>query len=172
LNKHSAAYHFISGYTAKVAGTEKGVTEPTAAFSPCFGGPFMAKRIDIYAKLFMNKVEQHHPDIWLVNTGWIGGGPGVGKRMDINETRKIISQIVSGRLKDRKLNFNKTFSLFVPQDSYNSDPKSSWQSAEEYDIVAKNLLEKFSQNEKRFEGINDSEFLDVLSKGRVSSSLI
>lgn len=167
LDKYSAAYHFISGYTAKVAGTEKGVTEPTAAFSPCFGGPFMAKRIDIYAKLFMNKIEKHNPDIWLVNTGWIGGGPGVGKRMDINETRKIISQIVTGRLKDKKLNFNKTFSLFVPQDSYNSEPKSSWQSAEEYDNVTKSLLEKFSQNEKRFDGINDSEFLDVLSKGSI-----
>lgn len=167
LNKYSAAYHFISGYTAKVAGTEKGVTEPTAAFSPCFGGPFMAKRIDVYAKLFMNKVERHNPDIWLVNTGWVGGGPGVGKRMDINETRKIISQIVSGRLKDKKLNFNNTFSLYVPEDSYNNDPKSSWANTEEYNNVAKSLLEKFSQNEKRFAEINDPDFLNVLSKGSV-----
>lgn len=165
LDKYSAAYHFISGYTAKVAGTEKGLTEPTAAFSPCFGGPFMVKRIDIYAKLFMNKIEKHNPNIWLVNTGWIGGGPGVGKRMDINETRKIISQIVSGRLKDKKLNFNSKFSLYVPEGTYNSDPKSSWTSDKEYDLVADSLLEKFTENDKRFNEIDDHEFLSIFSKG-------
>jgi phosphoenolpyruvate carboxykinase (ATP) len=169
LDKYSAAYHFISGYTAKVAGTEKGVTEPTAAFSPCFGGPFMAKRIDIYAKLFMNKIEKYKPNVWLVNTGWIGGGPGVGKRMDINETRQIIAQIVSGKLKDRSVYFNSQFSLWVPEDTYNNNPQSSWSDPVEYNRVAQNLIEKFTENEKRFVGISDPEFVDVIEFGRIKS---
>lgn len=170
LDKYSAAYHFISGYTAKVAGTEKGVTEPTAAFSPCFGGPFMAKRIDVYAKLFMNKIDKYQPNVWLVNTGWIGGGPGVGKRMDINKTRAIISQIVSGKLKDRSCTFNETFSLHVPDATFNNNPKFHWDNPEEYDRVASNLITKFTQNEKRFNEITDSEFLEVLTKGRIKNS--
>ena len=167
LDKFSGAYHFISGYTAKVAGTEKGVTEPTAAFSPCFGGPFMAKRIDVYAKLFMSKIEKHNPDIWLVNTGWIGGGPGVGRRMDINATRNIIAEIVSGNLKNRKLFFNIAFNLRVPEGTYNSQPKLFWESAEDYDRVARSLIEKFADNENRFSDIDDLDFKNVISQGNI-----
>lgn len=162
LNNTSAVYHFISGYTAKVAGTEKGLTEPTAAFSPCFGGPFMAKRIDIYAKLLEDKLNKHNPNVWLVNTGWVGGGPNVGKRMDITETREIISQIISGELAERDLMYNDTLDLYVPRGTPNRYPRNAWANPEEYDRAAQNLLEKFSQNEKRFSEIKDPTFRAVL----------
>lgn len=169
LDAYSAAYHFISGYTSKVAGTEKGFTEPSAVFSPCFGGPFMAKNVNVYANLLFEKIEDHQPDVWLVNTGWIGGGPGVGKRMDIDETRKIISMIVSGKLKNRNCKLNTQFNLQVPENTYNSDPKSAWTNAEEYDKSAENLVKKFIENNKRFIDVDNGDISIYILRGGVYS---
>lgn len=165
LDRYSAAYHFISGYTAKVAGTEKGLTEPLATFSQCFGGPFMAKRVDIYANLLMEKIDRYQPDVWLVNTGWVGGGPGVGQRMDIDETRNIIAMIVSGELKNRKCFTNNRFNLKVPEDTYNSRPRSMWSDLSAYDSVAATLIQKFQDNEQKFNDI--SGLADVLTRGGI-----
>ena len=95
-------YHFISGYTAKVAGTEMGVTEPQATFSPCFGGPFLVWHPSKYAELLAEKMRKHNARVWLVNTGWGGGGPGVGKRISLKNTRAIIDAIHDGSLAKAK----------------------------------------------------------------------
>ena len=102
LSPAQAMYHFISGYTAKVAGTEMGVTEPQATFSPCFGGPFLVWHPSKYAELLAAKMKQHGAHVWLVNTGWSGGGYGVGKRMKLAHTRAIIDAIHAGALAERQ----------------------------------------------------------------------
>ena len=102
LSPAQAMYHFISGYTAKVAGTEMGVTEPQATFSPCFGGPFLVWHPSKYAELLAAKMKQHHARVWLVNTGWGGGAYGVGKRIRLKHTRAIIDAIHSGALAKAK----------------------------------------------------------------------
>ena len=99
LTPAQAMYYFISGYTAKVAGTEVGITEPQATFSPCFGGPFLVWRPAKYAQLLSDKITQHGANVWLVNTGWSGGPYGVGKRMPLSVTRAIIDGIHAGRLR-------------------------------------------------------------------------
>jgi len=151
LNKFSAAYHFVMGYTAKVAGTEKGTTEPTATFSCCFGAPFMLKNVMVYADLLMKRIDEHQPDIFLVNTGWFGGGYGVGNRISIQETRKIIDNIVSGQYKNAPCKLNKTFNLNVIEGSFNEDPRSSWNDKKSYDDMAKELVEKFRENAKTYQ---------------------
>ena len=98
LSPAQAMYHFISGYTAKVAGTEMGVTEPEATFSPCFGGPFLVWHPSKYAELLAEKMKQHHARVWLVNTGWGGGAYGVGKRIRLKHTRRSSTRIHSGAL--------------------------------------------------------------------------
>lgn len=151
LDKYSAAYHFISGYTAKVSGTEKGITTPSATFSACFGQPFMLKNVNVYADLLIKKIEKYQPSIWLVNTGWVGGGPGIGNRMDINETRAIIDDVNSGRLDQRELHYNETFNLFVPQGTYNMAPRHNWTDKIAYDRTAKELVQKFMKNIEQYE---------------------
>lgn len=156
LDNKAAVYHFVSGYTAKVAGTEKGVKEPSVTFSACFGAPFMSKNVNVYANLFMERLEVYKPNVWLVNTGWIGGAPnqraakGMSARSNLRATRQIIDQIVSGALATRPFSLNSHFNLQVPADSYNNDPSSSWCSISEYDISATSLVRKFHENIKQF----------------------
>lgn len=162
LSAQQAMYHFISGYTAKVAGTEMGVTEPEATFSACFGAAFMVLHPSEYAKLLAQKVDKHKTNVWLVNTGWIGGGVKDGKRISLAHTRAIIDAIHDGSL--AKGTFHK-LSLFdldiptacnrVPDEILN--PATFWKDQENYWKDAKNLAKLFIENFKQFEAIEGSE---------------
>ena len=118
LTPEQATYHFLSGYTAKVAGTERGMgNEPQATFSTCFGAPFMALPAEVYARLFREKVQRHKATCWLVNTGWTGGAFGVGHRMDIGHTRALLRAALTGVLDNMPFHQDPTFGLFVPDSS-------------------------------------------------------
>ena len=115
LSPEAAMYHFLSGYTAKVAGTERGVTEPKATFSTCFGAPFMVWDPNVYAKLLGERIAKHKSHVWLVNTGWTGGAYGVGTRMKIAHTRAMINAALSGALDDVAVQRDPIFNLDVPE---------------------------------------------------------
>lgn len=146
LSYEAALFHFASGYTAKVAGTEKGLTEPTAVFSRCFGAPFMPLPLQSYLDLFEKKLNKHRPNVWLINTGWVGGPPGVGKRSSLAETRKIVQSIVDGSLKRAVTQRNELFNLDVVSGTYNFKPKSTWADGPAYDVAASKLVSLFRQN--------------------------
>ena len=157
LTPAQAMYHFLSGYTAKVAGTEKGVTEPQATFSACFGEPFMVQSPTVYAKLLGEKIAKHEVNVWLVNTGWSGGPYGVGKRMNIAHTRALINAVLDGTLKEVPMRHDSTFNLAVPTQCPNVpskllDPRSTWADPAAYDAQAEKVAEMFRKNFKRFEG--------------------
>ena len=156
LTPEQAMYHFLSGYTAKVAGTEKGVTEPTATFSTCFGAPFMVHHPTVYAKLLGERIAQHGVTCWLVNTGWTGGAYGVGKRMAIAYTRAMVNAAIDGSLKDATFEREPFFGLAipnavpgVPNDVLN--PRNAWPDQAAYDAAAKKLAGLFFENFKKFE---------------------
>jgi len=115
LTNEQAMYHFISGYTAKVAGTEAGVTEPKATFSTCFGAPFMVLHPTVYAELLVEKIIKHNVKCWLVNTGWTGGPYGIGKRMSIKHTRTMLNAALSGKLANIETYVDPIFNLIVPK---------------------------------------------------------
>jgi phosphoenolpyruvate carboxykinase (ATP) len=157
LTPAQAMYHFLSGYTAKVAGTEKGVTEPQATFSACFGEPFMVQSPTVYAKLLGEKIAKHQVDVWLVNTGWSGGSHGVGKRIDIAHTRALINAALDGSLRNMPTRHDERFDLAVPVACPNVptnllNPRSTWVDPVAYDDQAAKLSEMFRQNFKRFAG--------------------
>jgi len=152
LTPEQATYHFLSGYTAKVAGTERGMgAEPSATFSTCFGAPFMALPAEVYARLFREKVKRHKVTCWLVNTGWTGGPYGVGHRMEIAHTRALLRAALSGGLEEMPFHQDKSFGLFVP-DSLPGvpeeilHPRTTWADREAYDRMARELIAKFSNN--------------------------
>ncbi len=156
LTPAQAMYYFISGYTAKVAGTEVGVTEPTTTFSPCFGGPFLVWHPGKYATLLAEKLHQHNANVWLVNTGWSGGGYGLGKRIRLAHTRSIVDAIHNGSLRDAPLQRDPIFGLDavsicpdVPSEML--IPKKTWQNVAEYTAAAQRLAGKFRENFKSFE---------------------
>jgi phosphoenolpyruvate carboxykinase (ATP) len=158
LSPAQAMYHFISGYTAKVAGTEMGVTEPQATFSPCFGGPFLVWRPMKYAKLLAEKIQRHGSNVWMVNTGWSGGGHGVGQRMKLSLTRAIIDAIHSGKLADAPTAPDPVFGVGVvtacrgvPSDILT--PRTTWGNAAAYDAAASKLAGLFRNNFRQFEDI-------------------
>ena len=164
LNPNQAAYHFMSGYTAKVAGTEAGVTEPKAVFSACFGAPFMPLHPAKYAERLKSKMDGKELNIWLINTGWSGGRYGVGARMPLNYTRAMIENALSGSLKDAKYIKDEIFGLNrvqsisnIPEDIL--DPKKSWKNPEEYDKIAINLAKKFNKNFEQFESQSSEDIL-------------
>jgi phosphoenolpyruvate carboxykinase (ATP) len=149
-------YHFLSGYTAKVAGTERGVTEPTATFSTCFGAPFMVHHPTVYANLLGARIARHEASCWLVNTGWTGGAYGVGKRMKIAYTRAMVNAAIDGRLATATFEPEPFFGLSiptavpdVPADVLN--PRNAWADTAAYDAQAKKLAALFAENFKRFE---------------------
>ncbi len=151
LSPQQAMYHFISGYTAKVAGTEVGVTEPEATFSPCFGGPFLAWHPGRYAELLAEKIQKHRVNVWLVNTGWSGGPYGVGARIPLPHTRAIIDAIHSGELASAPCEKDPVFGLDVVTECPRvpSDilvPKNTWADANEYQVTAANLAKRFQEN--------------------------
>ncbi len=155
LTREQAMVHFISGYTAKVAGTERGITEPQATFSACFGGPFLTQHPLVYAKLLGQKMDTHNARVWLVNTGWSGGGYGVGKRMSLPITRKIISAIIDGKLNEVEYKNMPIFDLAVPQsvpevDSHLLNPINTWEDKESFNKTCKKLAQMFEENYKKF----------------------
>jgi phosphoenolpyruvate carboxykinase (ATP) len=157
LTADQAMYHFLAGYTARVAGTEKGVTEPQATFSACFGEPFMVQAPIVYAKLLGERIAQHKVDVWLVNTGWSGGPYGVGKRMNIAYTRAMISAALDGSLRDVPTRRDEVFNVEVPVScpdvaSEVLDPRSTWADPAAYDAQAIKLAEMFQENFRRFAG--------------------
>jgi phosphoenolpyruvate carboxykinase (ATP) len=156
LSKAQAMYHFMSGYTAKVAGTEAGITEPTTVFSTCFGAPFLPLHPAQYAEMLGKKLEETKAQVWLINTGWSGGSYGVGSRMSLKYTRAMITQALEGKLEQVSYETHPVFGLQmptvcenVPQDILN--PKNTWKDKAAYDAKAKQLAEAFVQNFKKYE---------------------
>lgn len=161
LTPDQAMYHFLSGYTAKVAGTEKGVTEPTATFSACFGAPFLPLPPETYATMLGQRLATHKADCWLVNTGWTGGGYGVGKRMNLAQTRAMVNAALSGKLSGVAFVEDPIFSLFVPQScpqvpSEVLSPRGTWRDGGAYDAKARHLAELFMANFKTFENASSN----------------
>ena len=156
LSPEGAMYHFLSGYTARVAGTEKGVTEPKAAFSTCFGAPFLPLNPNRYAKMLGDKIAAHQSRVWLVNTGWTGGPYGVGSRMKIANTRAMITAALNGQLDRVEYRRHPVFNLDVPASCPGVpdgvlDPRSTWPDATKYDEQAAKLAKMFVDNFKTFE---------------------
>jgi phosphoenolpyruvate carboxykinase (ATP) len=149
-------YHFISGYTAKVAGTEMGVTEPQATFSPCFGGPFLVWHPTKYAELLAAKMKQHGARVWLVNTGWGGGPYGVGRRISLKNTRAIIDAIHSGALAKAATQRDRVFGFDVVVDCPGVPgdilvPRRAWADGSAYDAAASRLAGLFRENFRSYE---------------------
>ncbi len=155
LSTNGAIYHFLSGYTSKLAGTERGVIEPKTTFSAYFGAPFMPLKPDVYAKLFKQYITKYKSQVYLVNTGWSGGPYGVGQRISIKDTRAIISAILEDRLDKQQFRKDKIFNLDVPLkvpgvDKTLFNPRGLWKDKEAYDKKAKELAMLFQENFKKF----------------------
>lgn len=155
LDPNMASYHFMSGYTSKLAGTERGIVEPQTTFSSCFGEPFLPLSPVKYAEMLASRVREHGSTVWLVNTGWSGGPYGVGKRMDINLTRSIITAILDGSLGKVKFHLHPVFNVWVPEQcngvpSELLDARNTWADKEAYDRTAKDLAARFIKNFARF----------------------
>ncbi|QPC89529.1 phosphoenolpyruvate carboxykinase [Mesorhizobium sp. INR15] len=164
LTPAQAMYHFLSGYTAKVAGTEKGVTEPEATFSTCFGAPFMPRHPSEYGNLLRDLIARHEVDCWLVNTGWTGGAYGTGKRMPIKATRALLAAALDGSLKATDFRTDANFGFEVPVavpgvDSAILDPRSTWADKAGYDLQAARLVGMFAVNFEKFESHVDAVVL-------------
>lgn len=162
LTPEQAMYHFISGYTAKVAGTEMGVTDPEATFSPCFGGPFLVWHPTKYAELLAEKIRKHNAEVWLVNTGWTGGSFGVGQRMSLKHTRAIVDAIHDGSLKDVECVTDPIFGLAVPTTCPGVpdevlQPRNTWADKDAYDATAKKLAGLFADNFKQYDSLASDE---------------
>lgn len=155
LSPEQAMYHFLSGYTAKVAGTELGVTEPTATFSACFGAAFMVLHPTKYADLLKKKLQEHGTQVYLVNTGWSGGAYGVGKRMSIKATRACINSVLDGSIAQAQLRTDARFGFEVPLalpgvPSAALNPEELWADKKEFQATADKLSEMFKSNYKKF----------------------
>ena len=151
LSSAQAMYHFLSGYTAKVAGTEQGVTEPQATFSACFGAPFMALSPHVYARLLGERIAKHGAAVWLVNTGWTGGSYGVGRRMPIAQTRAMLRAALDGRLDDVPTKVHPVFRIDMPAACPDVppeilDPRETWADKAAYDAQASKLAKMFREN--------------------------
>jgi phosphoenolpyruvate carboxykinase (ATP) len=156
LTPAQAMYHFLSGYTAKVAGTERGVKEPEATFSTCFGAPFMPRHPSEYGELLRRLIAEHGVDCWLVNTGWTGGAFGIGKRMPIAVTRTLLAAALSGSLHEAELRTDANFGFAVPISVEGVqgtilDPRETWADKAAYDRQAKRLVGMFTANFEKFE---------------------
>jgi phosphoenolpyruvate carboxykinase (ATP) len=162
LSPEQAMYHFLSGYTAKVAGTEKGIKEPEATFSTCFGAPFMVLHPGVYADLLGKHMAEHNAACWLINTGWSGGPYGVGQRMKIGYTRAMIRAILNGSLAQTATTPDPIFGVNVPvscPDVPNEvlQPRNTWEDKDAYDASAKDLARRFNENFKKYEaGVSEA----------------
>lgn len=155
LTPEQASYYFLLGYTAKVAGTERGLTEPEATFSACFGAPFLTLHPSDYGRLLAEKIHKHQPNVWLVNTGWTGGGYGVGHRMEIKYTRAMVSAALNGDLDDIETQEDAVFGVHVPTSvpgvpSEVLVPRNAWQDKDEYDRQALTLAQRFNRTFEQY----------------------
>ncbi len=151
LDDDQIRFYFLSGYTAKVAGTERGVTEPEPIFSTCFAAPFLVLPPETYADMLIDRVNRHRAQVWMLNTGWVGGPYGVGKRMSIAHTRAIVSAVVEGRLREVPTHVDPIFGLHIPDrvpavPAEVLDPRGSWADPEAYDRQALKLRKLFEEN--------------------------
>lgn len=158
LTPEQAVFHFLSGYTAKVAGTERGVTEPVATFSACFGAPFMPLHPTVYGRLLEQRLEATGARIYLLNTGWTGGGYGVGKRIDIATTRRLLDAALSGELESGEMRLEPLFGMEVPLRVEGVvpralDPRANWADVAAYDAAATKLQDLFATNYRKFETV-------------------
>ncbi len=165
LSYQQAMYYFLSGYTAKVAGTELGIKEPVPTFSTCFGAPFLLLHPTKYANLLSEKMQNHNTSAYLVNTGWTGGAFGVGKRIDLPSTRAIINAILDGSIDNAEFEILTPFNLKIPKIVNNVNPeilnpRNTWQNKEEYDKKANELALKFINNFKNYTDNNDGKELE------------
>jgi phosphoenolpyruvate carboxykinase (ATP) len=155
LTKEQAMYHFLSGYTSKLAGTERGVTEPEATFSACFGAPFLPLRPKVYADMLGEKIDRLGVRVYLVNTGWTGGPYGVGKRMNLAWTRRMVSAAVDGSIEKANFAPDPVFGLLCPDhiEGVPDDilqPRNAWSDKAAYDAAARELSARFEQNFRKF----------------------
>jgi phosphoenolpyruvate carboxykinase (ATP) len=156
LDREQALYYFLSGFTAKLAGTEIGVTEPQPTFSTCFGAPFLPQPPQVYASMLGHKLDEHRASVWLVNTGWTGGPFGEGHRMPIAATRALLHAALAGALDEVDYRTDPVFGFLVPVavpgvDSSLLDPRSTWRDPEAYDRKARELATMFRENFERFD---------------------
>ena len=161
LSRDQAMYYFLSGYTAKVAGTERGVTEPQATFSSCFGAVFLVWHPTKYAEMLGRLIDEHGSSVWLVNTGWSGGPYGVGKRMRLGYTRAMVHAALDGSLTDVKIRMDPVFGLAIPQAITNVpievlDPRGTWADPAAYDTQARKLAEMFRKNFEKFGSVAET----------------
>jgi phosphoenolpyruvate carboxykinase (ATP) len=168
LTPNQAAYHFLSGYTSKLAGTERGIKEPRPTFSPYFGGPFMPLKPMVYLNLLKKYLKKYKTQVYLVNTGWVGGAYGVGKRISIKDTRAIIAAILKGRLGKAPVRHDKIFNLDVPVSvpgvfANILDPSFSWLNQKFYNEQAKKLANLFVDNMKKYKSVTR----DIINSGPV-----
>ena len=159
LSPEQAMYHFLSGYTAKVAGTERGLgKEPKATFSSCFGEPFLTRHPDVYARMLGDRISQHKVGCWLVNTGWVGGAYGTGERISLPYTRAMVNAAIEGRLENVPMTPHPVFQVLVPESVPGVpreilDPRGLWKDGAAYDRAAQELATRFHENFKRFSGV-------------------
>ncbi|RED11131.1 phosphoenolpyruvate carboxykinase [Pontivivens insulae] len=166
LTPAQAMYHFLSGFTSKVAGTEKGVTEPQPTFSTCFGAPFMPRRPEVYGALLRDKIAEHGATCWLVNTGWTGGAYGTGSRMPIRATRGLLTAALNGSLNSAEFRRDPNFGFDVPVavdgvDNALLDPRSTWADAAAYDAQAEKLVSMFAENFAQYEQHVDADVMEA-----------
>ena len=164
LTPGQAAYHFISGYTAKVAGTEAGINEPVPNFSACFGAPFMPLHPTKYAEMLSAKMKEAGVNVWLINTGWTGGAYGTGQRMKLKYTRAMITAALNGELDNVDYKTHKVFGLAIPQTCPNVpaevlNPRTTWEDKDAYDAKAHELAESFRKNFAKFEEFANDEIM-------------
>lgn len=170
LDLNAAMYHFVSGYTSKLAGTERGITEPQATFSTCFGAPFFPLHPNVYARLLGKKITEHKTNVFLVNTGWSGGSYGVGKRMNLKYTRAMVTAALNGDLDNVPYQHDELFNLMVPQSCPGVpdevlNPRDTWADKAAYDKVANQLAANFEKNFSKYEGM-DQAIVDAGPKAR------
>ncbi len=170
LTPAQAMYHFLSGYTARVAGTEQGLgSEPQATFSTCFGAPFLPRRPEVYGRMLERLIERHGADCWLVNTGWTGGQYGVGRRMSIRHTRALVNAALDGSLARARFRTEPFFGLAIPEavpgvPSEVLDPRQGWADKAAYDRMARELVRRFQENFGQFEDAVRDEVLAAAIK--------
>jgi phosphoenolpyruvate carboxykinase (ATP) len=158
-------YQFISGYTAKVAGTEAGVTEPKSTFSACFGAPFLPLHPGKYAEMLGQKMQEHKANVWMINTGWTGGPYGIGNRMKLKYTRAMITAALEGKLNNAEFEMHPVFGMAIPRECPNVpadilNPRNTWTDKTAYDEQAKYLAGLFIKN---FEKYKDGVTAEVLA---------
>ena len=174
LSTGQAMYHFISGYTAKVAGTEEGITEPSTTFSACFGEPFLPLHPTRYAELLGQKMESSQVNVWLVNTGWSGGSYGIGSRLSLKYTRSLITAALEGKLENIEYKNHEVFGLAMPTEcddvpSEILSPRNTWEDKSAYDLKANELAQAFNNNFNKYSDFANQEMLDSAPKLKVLS---